>query len=90
MDYYSTLMSLLVKMVTPPAAEEFVQRIGVYLLNCLACQVSGGEKMAAGDVGAIEAMLKLIQEKLENKKCDEVMETAWSMLWNVTGILVQI
>ena len=30
-------------------------------------------------------MLHIIQEKLNAAICDEVMEVAWSMMWNVTG-----
>ena len=40
-------------MVAPPEQEEFVQRIGIYLLNSLACQVDGKEKQLVGDLGAI-------------------------------------
>lgn len=33
--------------------EGFVQRIAIYLLNSLACQVDGSQKMFLGDLGAI-------------------------------------
>lgn len=33
--------------------EGFVQRIGIYLLNSLACQVDGAQKQILGDLGAI-------------------------------------
>ena len=33
-------------------------------------------------------MLQLISGRLEKQVCDEVLETAWSTLWNVTGGLL--
>ena len=36
-------------------------------------------------VVSLQTMLKIIQHKLENGVCDEVMEIAWSTMWNVTG-----
>ena len=30
-------------------------------------------------------MLEIIRHKLETNVCDEVMEIAWSTMWNVTG-----
>ena len=50
---YKELVTILLKMVAAPASEEFVQRIGIYLLNSLACQVDGNEKKLVGDLGAI-------------------------------------
>jgi Zyg-11 family protein len=34
----------------------FVQRIGIYLLNLLACQVDGVQKQLLGDLGAISVI----------------------------------
>lgn len=65
--------------------DDFIQRLGIYLLNSLACQVDGDQKMLVGDLGAIQKMLSLIDTKLQRGVCDEVMETAWSTMWNVTG-----
>ena len=31
-------------------------------------------------------MLHLIEIRFNRNVCDEVMETAWSTMWNVTGI----
>lgn len=58
---------------------------GIYLLNSLACQVDGEQKTIVGDLGAIEKMLQLIEARFNRNVCDEVMETAWSTMWNVTG-----
>jgi len=37
-----------------------------------------------GGLGAIERMLGIITDKLHTGICDDVMETAWSTMWNVT------
>lgn len=34
--------------------ESFVQRIGIYLLNSLACQVDGQQKIKLGELGTID------------------------------------
>jgi Zyg-11 protein homolog len=36
--------------------EGFVQRIGIYLLNSLACQVDGTQKQLLGDLGAMDVI----------------------------------
>lgn len=64
--------------------QTFVQRIAIYLLNSLACQVDGSQKLFLGDLGAISVMLTLINERLQRKVFDDVMEVAWSTMWNVT------
>lgn len=38
----------------------FVQRIAIYLLNSLACQVDGNQKLFLGDLGAIGVSIYLI------------------------------
>jgi Zyg-11 family protein len=62
----------------------FVKITGTLLLNSLACQVDGHQKRLVGRLGAIEKMLFIIREKLKAGHCDDVMETAWSTMWNVT------
>lgn len=37
--------------------ESFVQRIGIYLLNSLACQVDGEQKIKLGELGAINVSI---------------------------------
>ncbi|KAL1501347.1 hypothetical protein ABEB36_006682 [Hypothenemus hampei] len=64
--------------------ESFVQRIGIYLLNSLACQVDGQQKIRLGELGAINKMIWLISERLDRGYCDDVLEVAWSTMWNVT------
>ncbi|GFU51776.1 protein zer-1 homolog [Trichonephila clavipes] len=81
---YKRLAVLLLHIVGQDDQDEFVQRIGVYLLNSLACQVDGMEKKLVGDHGAISTMLQVIGKRLQRSVCDEVMETAWSTMWNVT------
>lgn len=47
--------------------------------------MDGEQKTIVGDLGAIEKMLQLIEARFNRDVCDEVMETAWSTMWNVTG-----
>lgn len=81
---YKRLVKVLIDLLKIPDQEEFIQRISIYLLNCLACQVDGDEKRTVGTLGAVEVMLDLIRNKWESNTCDEVLEVAWSTLWNVT------
>ncbi|XP_046386506.1 protein zer-1 homolog [Ischnura elegans] len=81
---YKRLILILLHIVWEMEQEGFVQRIGIYLLNSLACQVDGYQKQLLGDLGAIKKMLDLIEDRLERKICDDVLEVAWSTMWNVT------
>lgn len=81
---YERLVDVLLCIVPQEEQDEFVQRIGIYLLNSLACQVDGHQKLLVGDKGAIQIMLQLIEGRLRTSTSDEVMETAWSTMWNVT------
>ncbi|XP_018016125.1 protein zer-1 homolog [Hyalella azteca] len=63
---------------------DFVCRISIYLLNSLACQVEGQHRQLVGDLGAVETMLCLISDKLKTKTHDDMLELAWSVMWNVT------
>jgi len=40
--------------------QSFVQRIAIYLLNSLACQVDGNQKLFLGDLGAISVRFLLL------------------------------
>ncbi|KAL1232239.1 Zyg eleven-related protein [Trichinella spiralis] len=60
------------------------QRIVVHVLNTMACHVEGEQKLAVGELHAVEKLLALICTKLQLGICDEVMEVAWSFLWNIT------
>lgn len=81
---YERLVKILLHGVSYREQEGFVQRIAIYLLNSLACQVDGSQKMFLGDLGAISTMLNLISDRLSRKIFDDVMEVAWSTMWNVT------
>lgn len=81
---YERLVKILLYIVAEDGQEDFVQRIGIYLLNSLACQVDGNQKQLVGDLGAISTMLNLIESRLHRQLCDDVMEIAWSTMWNVT------
>jgi len=84
---YERLVKILLHIVPEHINEEnnnFVQRVGIFLLNSLACQVDGDQKVLVGSLGAVETMLRIITDKFQQGVCDEVMETAWSTMWNVT------
>ncbi|XP_076263362.1 protein zer-1 homolog [Rhynchophorus ferrugineus] len=81
---YERLVEVLLYAVHGMTAESFVQRIGIYLLNSLACQIDGYQKVRLGELGAINKMIWLISERLDRGYCDDVLEVAWSTMWNVT------
>lgn len=81
---YERLVKMLLHIVSEMEQEGFVQRIGIYLLNSLACQVDGSQKQLLGDLGAISKMLEIIKDRLNRQICDDVLEVAWSTMWNVT------
>lgn len=80
---YERLVNILLHSVHG-MVESFVQRIGIYLLNSLACQVDGQQKVKLGELGVIDKMIWLIKERLDQSICDDVLEVAWSTMWNVT------
>lgn len=57
---------------------------GTTLLNSLACQVSGEQKVYIGNQKAIETMMDIINTKIKEHSSDDTLETAWSVLWNIT------
>ncbi|XP_014669859.1 PREDICTED: protein zer-1 homolog [Priapulus caudatus] len=98
---YEKLVEILLRTVQRDDDEDFIQRISIYLLNSLACQVDNRQRNLIGVKGGIEVdnrqcnligvkggieiMLKLVEGRLHNNTCDDVMEIAWSTMWNVTG-----
>jgi len=83
---YERLVRILLYTVKEQVEDDdsFVQRCGIFLLNSLACQVGGVQRELVGSLGAIEEMLNFISQRLSAGICDELMETAWSTMWNVT------
>lgn len=65
-------------------ADGRTQGFGTTLLNTLACQVGGDQKIFIGKLKAIEIMIDIINAKIAEDNCDETLETAWSTLWNIT------
>ena len=51
------MVTILLRMVAPADQEEFVQRIGIFLLNSLSCQVDGKDKLQALHLGGHQALL---------------------------------
>nr|XP_048287899.1 protein zer-1 homolog isoform X1 [Myodes glareolus]XP_048287901.1 protein zer-1 homolog isoform X1 [Myodes glareolus]XP_048287902.1 protein zer-1 homolog isoform X1 [Myodes glareolus]XP_048287903.1 protein zer-1 homolog isoform X1 [Myodes glareolus] len=81
---YRRVNELLLSILSPTRQDESIQRIAVHLCNALVCQVDNDHKEAVGKMGFVVTMLKLIQKKLLDKTCDQVMEFSWSALWNIT------
>ncbi|KAH3798346.1 protein zer-1 homolog [Dreissena polymorpha] len=81
---YNRLVRVLIQMLKHEHNDDFLLRIGIFLLNSLACQVESEQKKVLGDLEIVEVMCKIIQNKLKNKVCDEILEVCWSTLWNVT------
>ncbi|KAM6431524.1 protein zer-1 homolog [Python bivittatus] len=81
---YRRVNELLLNILNPTRQDESIQRIAVHLCNALVCQVDNDHKEAVGRMGFVMTMLKLIQKKLVDKTCDQVMEFSWSALWNIT------
>uniref|UniRef100_A0A4W5KHY6 Protein zer-1 homolog n=1 Tax=Hucho hucho TaxID=62062 RepID=A0A4W5KHY6_9TELE len=81
---YGRVNRLLLKILEPARQDESIQRIAVHLCNALVCQVDNHHKEAVGKMGFVKTMLNLIQKKLQDRMCDQVMEFSWSALWNIT------
>uniref|UniRef100_A0A8C9W8D8 Protein zer-1 homolog n=1 Tax=Scleropages formosus TaxID=113540 RepID=A0A8C9W8D8_SCLFO len=81
---YHRVNQLLLRILEPTRQDESIQRIAVHLCNALVCQVDNDHKEAVGKMGFVKTMLNLIQKKLQDKLCDQVMEFSWSALWNIT------
>ncbi|XP_033224674.1 protein zer-1 homolog [Belonocnema kinseyi] len=81
---YEALVKVLLHSAKHSEPESFVQRIGIYLLNSLACQVEGKEKRLLGKLGCVETMLQLVEYRVVSGIFDDVLEVAWSTMWNMT------
>ncbi|XP_052789748.1 protein zer-1 homolog [Mya arenaria] len=81
---YTRLVKVLLQMLQHDHNDDFLMRIGIFLLNSLACQVESEQKQILGDLSIIEVMCAIIKVKLNNHVCDEILEVCWSLLWNVT------
>ncbi|XP_012224118.1 protein zer-1 homolog isoform X2 [Linepithema humile] len=84
MSNYEALVKVLLHSARHSEPESFVQRIGIYLLNSLACQVEGKEKRLLGKLGCVKTMLELVEYRVESNIFDDVLEVAWSTMWNMT------
>lgn len=84
MSNYEALVKVLLHSAKHSEPESFVQRIGIYLLNSLACQVEGREKRLLGKLGCVKTMLELVDYRVKSGIFDDVLEVAWSTMWNMT------
>lgn len=84
MSNYEALVKVLLHSVMHTMQGGFVQRIGTFILNILACHITGREKLLLGNLGCIKTMLELINYRVRSNIFDEVLEVAWSIMWNMT------
>lgn len=64
---YERLVKILLCIVSQQYGEErsFLQGAGICLLNSLVCHVDLHQKLLVGELGGIEKMLELIEERLK-------------------------
>jgi len=64
-------------------SDEYIQKSVVHMLNSISCHVYGDQKREVG-IKVIDSMLNIVRIKLSKNLCDDMMEVAWSVMWNVT------
>ena len=63
--------------------DEYIQKSVVHMLNTLVCHIFGDVKKQVG-IKVIDSMLAVVRSKVTRGVCDEMLEVAWSVMWNVT------
>ena len=63
--------------------DEYIQKSVVHMLNTLVCHIFGDVKRQVG-IKVIDSMLAVVRSKVTRSVCDEMLEVAWSVMWNVT------
>ncbi|KAG1714551.1 Protein zer-1 [Nymphon striatum] len=81
---YRMVCKILLHIIKNHRNDEFVMRMAMFLLNSLVCDVGYEWKFIAGDLRTIQVMLALINFRLLENICDDSMELAWSVMWNIT------
>ncbi|XP_034232323.1 protein zer-1 homolog [Thrips palmi] len=61
-----------------------IRRNGITLLNSIAVTVDSKDKELMGDYGTIHRMLAVIEYQLKKQLSGEILDTAWSTMWNAT------
>lgn len=59
---YNNLVELLLYIIMEKEEQSFEQRIGIYLMNSLACQVNDVRKETLGNLGIIEVTYALCSD----------------------------
>ncbi|KAJ1523426.1 hypothetical protein ONE63_001288 [Megalurothrips usitatus] len=80
--YFERIVKLTIMRVE--TGEGPIRRNGITLLNSIAVTVDSKDKELMGDYGTIHRMLAVIESHLRNKLGGEVLDTAWSTMWNAT------
>ncbi|XP_071948288.1 protein zer-1 homolog [Antedon mediterranea] len=81
---YKRFTKILINIINSEGIDNLVERLCVFMCNNIVCHVEGEEKKLMGKLGVVKSMLRLIKKRVDRRTYDEVMETAWSTLWNVT------
>ncbi|KAE8748701.1 hypothetical protein FOCC_FOCC004504 [Frankliniella occidentalis] len=80
--YFERIVKLTLRRVE--TGEGPIRRNGITLLNSIAVTVDSKDKEHMGDYGTIYRMLAVIESHLRNKMSGEILDTAWSTMWNAT------
>ncbi|VVD02799.1 unnamed protein product [Leptidea sinapis] len=80
---YERMVQILLDTITT-CDERNTQKTAVALLNSLACHVSGTMKQFLGEEEGLSTMLWLIEQRIDSTEYDNILEIAWSTLWNMT------
>lgn len=81
---FERVVKNLINVLQTKDSDGLLPRIYVYMCNSIVCHVEGEKKLQVGKLGLVQCMLQLIKNGVDRRRYDEVMETAWSALWNVT------
>ncbi|CAK8673706.1 unnamed protein product [Clavelina lepadiformis] len=61
-----------------------VNTLAMHLCNTMVCSLQYDLKRDVRRLDFVPTIVDVIKKRLNDKLCDEVMEVAWSTLWNVT------
>jgi len=83
-DFQYTRLADLLLAALQKHRDDYLRRVAIMLFNAIVCQNAGNQKKEMGLHGAIETILQIIAEKIESAEADNLLETCWSSLWNIT------
>ncbi|CAF4363446.1 unnamed protein product, partial [Adineta steineri] len=89
MSAFEQTINVLIKFIElylhePVTHDPLLLHNALTVLNHIACSVDGQEKLFIGRVGVIEIAIEIIHRFLIKKTSCEIVEVAWTLLWNIT------